>query len=69
VTVDADKTARLGVPARDVLNLVEAVGVPMPAISPGTATVPLVVRLPDRSARRPSARGDAHSTAVGPIVT
>ena len=70
VTVDADKTARLGVPARDVLNLVEAVGGTHAGdIRQEQRRFPLVVRLPDRQrAEAEALAATLIPTAVGPIV-
>jgi cobalt-zinc-cadmium resistance protein CzcA len=70
VKVDPDAIGRYGVPTRDLLDMVEAVGgVPAGEIREGQRRFPLVVRLPDRL------RADAEEltamlipTAAGPVV-
>jgi cobalt-zinc-cadmium resistance protein CzcA len=48
ITVDQEKLARYGVPARDVLDIVAAVGTPrVGEVFEGERSFPLVLRLPD----------------------
>jgi cobalt-zinc-cadmium resistance protein CzcA len=56
VRVDPQAIARYGVPTRNVLNVVEAVGSPrVGEVREGQRRFPLVVRLPDRQRTDPDA--------------
>jgi cobalt-zinc-cadmium resistance protein CzcA len=70
VKVDTDAIARYGVPARNVLNVVEAVGSRhVGDIREGQRRFPLIVRLPDRQRTDPAALATTLiPTAAGPIV-
>jgi len=70
VKVDTDAIARYGVPARNVLNVVEAVGSRhIGDVREGQRRFPLVVRLPDRQRTDPDAlAATLIPTAAGPIV-
>lgn len=70
VRVDADAIARLGVPTRDVLAMVEAVaGKEVGEIREGQRRFPLTARLPERQRTDPAAlAATLIPTAAGPIV-
>lgn len=70
VRVDADAIARYGVPARHVLNVVEAVGSRrVGEVREGQRRFPLVVRLPDRQRSDPEAlAATLIPTAAGPVL-
>jgi cobalt-zinc-cadmium resistance protein CzcA len=70
VKVDTDAIARYGVPTRNVLNVVEAVGSRhIGDVREGQRRFPLVVRLPDRQRTDPEAlAATLIPTAAGPIV-
>ena len=70
VRVDPRATERFGVPARNVLNVVEAVGSrKVGEIREGQRRFPLVVRLPDRQRTDPEALANTHiPTATGSVL-
>jgi cobalt-zinc-cadmium resistance protein CzcA len=70
VAIATEAIARLGVPARNVLNVVEAVGgKDAGEIREGQRRFPLVVRLPERSREDPAAlAATLIPTAGGPVV-
>jgi cobalt-zinc-cadmium resistance protein CzcA len=70
VKVDALAIARYGVPARNVLNVVEAVGSHrVGEVREGQRRFPLVVRLPDKQRTDPDAlAATLIPTATGPIL-
>ncbi len=70
VRVDPQATARFGVPTRNVLNVVEAVGTnKVGEVREGQRRFPLVVRLPDRQRSDPDALANTLiPTAGGPIL-
>jgi cobalt-zinc-cadmium resistance protein CzcA len=70
VKVDPEAIARYGVPTRNVLNVVEAVGSRRVGdVREGQRRFPLVVRLPDRQRTDPDAlAATLIPTAAGPIV-
>jgi cobalt-zinc-cadmium resistance protein CzcA len=70
VKVDADAIARYGMPTRDVLNMVEAVGSrKVGEIREGQRRFPLAVRLPDAQRTDPEAlAATLIPTVAGPVV-
>lgn len=70
VKVDADAIARYGLPTRDVLSMVEAVGSrKVSEIREGQRRFPLAVRLPDAQRTDPDAlAATLIPTAAGPVV-
>ncbi len=70
VRVDPQATARFGVPTRNVLNVVEAVGTKKVGdVREGQRRFPLVVRLPDRQRAEPDALAKTLiPTEAGPIL-
>jgi cobalt-zinc-cadmium resistance protein CzcA len=70
VKVDADAIARYGIPTRDVLNMVEAVGSrKVGEIREGQRRFPLAVRLPDAQRTDPEAlAATLIPTVAGPVV-
>lgn len=70
VKVDPEAIARFGVPARDVLAMVEAVaGKKVGEIREGQRRFPLAVRLPDRQRTDPEAlAATLIPTAAGPVL-
>ncbi len=70
VRVDPDAIARFGVPTRNVLNVVEAVGTKQVGdVREGQRRFPLVVRLPDRQRTDPDALANALiPTETGPVL-
>ncbi|MBP7825440.1 MAG: efflux RND transporter permease subunit [Verrucomicrobia bacterium] len=70
VKVDAEAIARLGVPRRHVLNMVEAVGgIPVGEVREGQRRFPLAVRLPDRQRNDPDALANTLiPTTAGPVL-
>jgi heavy metal efflux system protein len=70
VRVDPKATERFGVPARNVLNVVEAVGTrKIGEIREGQRRFPLVVRLPDRQRTDPEALANTLiPTATGSVL-
>jgi cobalt-zinc-cadmium resistance protein CzcA len=70
VRVDPEATARYGIPTRQVLNIVEAVGsVRVGEVREGQRRFPLVVRLSDRQRTDPEAlAGTLVPTAAGPAL-
>lgn len=70
VRVDPQATERFGVPARNVLNVVEAVGTKkVGEIREGQRRFPLVVRLPDRQRTDPDALANTLiPTATGSVL-
>jgi cobalt-zinc-cadmium resistance protein CzcA len=70
VRVDHDAIARFGVPARDVLDVVEAVGGrSVDVVREGQRRFPLVVRLPDAVRSDPRALASTLiPTSVGPVL-
>ncbi len=71
VRVDPQALARYGVPSRNVLNVVEAVGSRRVGdVREGQRRFPLVVRLPDRQRTDPDAlAATLIPTAAGPVVS
>jgi cobalt-zinc-cadmium resistance protein CzcA len=70
IKVDQDRLARYGVPARDVLTMVEAVGTPrVGEVFEGERSFPLVLRLPDAQREDPAAlAGTLIPTRTGAIL-
>jgi cobalt-zinc-cadmium resistance protein CzcA len=70
VRVDPQAIARYGVPARTVLNVVEAVGSrKVGEVREGQRRFPLVVRLPDKQRTDPEALAETLiPTAAGPVL-
>jgi len=70
VRVDRDQAARYGLPARDVLRIVEAAGgIHLGEVVEGQLRFPLVARLPDRALADPAALGSVLvSTPAGERV-
>jgi cobalt-zinc-cadmium resistance protein CzcA len=70
IKVDQDKLARYGVPAHDVLEMVEAVGTPrVGEVFEGERSFPLVLRLPDAQREDPEAlAGTLIPTRTGAIL-
>jgi cobalt-zinc-cadmium resistance protein CzcA len=70
VRIDPRATERFGVPTRNVLNVVEAVGTKkVGEIREGQRRFPLVVRLPDRQRTDPDALANTHiQTATGSVL-
>ena len=70
VKVDQDRLARYGVPARDVLEMIEAVGTPrVGEVFEGERSFPLVLRLPDAQREDPAAlAGTLIPTRTGAIL-
>ncbi|MBI5395758.1 MAG: efflux RND transporter permease subunit, partial [Verrucomicrobia bacterium] len=70
VKVDPEAIARFGVPTRNVLNVVEAVGTKkVGEVREGQRRFPLVVRLPDRQRTDPEAlAATLIPTAAGPVL-
>jgi len=70
VRVDPQATARFGVPTRNVLNVVEAVGTKKVGdVREGQRRFPLVVRLPDRQRTDPDALANTLiPTEAGPVL-
>lgn len=70
VRIDPEAIARFGVPRRNVLNIVEAVGTKKVGdVREGQRRFPLVVRLPDRQRTDPDAlAGTLIPTEAGPIL-
>jgi cobalt-zinc-cadmium resistance protein CzcA len=70
VRVDPQATERLGVPVRNVLNVVEAVGTKkVGEVREGQRRFPLVVRLPDRQRTDPDALANTLiPTATGSVL-
>lgn len=70
VKVDADAIARYGIPTRDVLSMVEAVGSRKAGeIREGQRRFPLAVRLPDKQRTDPEAlAATLIPTMAGPVV-
>jgi cobalt-zinc-cadmium resistance protein CzcA len=70
VRVDPQATARFGVPTRNVLNVVEAVGTKQVGdVREGQRRFPLVVRLPDRQRTEPEALANTLiPTEAGPVL-
>ncbi len=70
VRVDPQAIARFGVPTRNVLNVVEAVGTKRVGdVREGQRRFPLVVRLPDRQRTEPEALANTLiPTKAGPIL-
>lgn len=70
VKIDQDKLARYGIPAHDVLEMVEAVGTPrVGAVFEGERSFPLVLRLPERQREDPLALADTLiPTGTGAIL-
>ncbi len=70
VRVDPQATERLGVPVRNVLNVVEAVGTKkVGEVREGQRRFPLVVRLPDRQRTDPDALANTLiQTATGSVL-
>ena len=70
VRVDPDAIARFGVPTRNVLNVVEAVGTKQVGdVREGQRRFPLVVRLPDRQRTDPDALANTLiPTETGPVL-
>lgn len=65
IRVDQDRIARYGIPAREVLDFVEAIGSkPIGEILEGQLRFPLVARLPDRLRESPEAIGQILVPAV-----
>jgi cobalt-zinc-cadmium resistance protein CzcA len=59
VKLDQERLARYGVPARDVLAMIEAVGTPkVGTVYEGERSFPLVLRLPDAQREDPDALAD-----------
>ncbi|MBI5687288.1 MAG: efflux RND transporter permease subunit [Verrucomicrobia bacterium] len=70
VKIDPEAIARYGVPRRNVLNVVEAVGTKkVGEVREGQRRFPLVVRLPDRQRTDPDAlAATLIPTAAGPVL-
>jgi cobalt-zinc-cadmium resistance protein CzcA len=70
VKIDPEAIARFGVPRRNVLNVVEAVGTKkVGEVREGQRRFPLVVRLPDRQRTDPDAlAATLIPTAAGPVL-
>jgi len=70
VRVDPETIARYGLPARNVLNIIEAVGSRRVGdVREGQRRFPLVVRLPDRQRTEPAApAATLLPTASGPVL-
>jgi cobalt-zinc-cadmium resistance protein CzcA len=70
VRIDPQAIARFGVPARNVLNVVEAVGTKRVGdVREGQRRFPLVVRLPDRQRTDPDALANTLiPTEAGPVL-
>jgi heavy metal efflux system protein len=70
VRIDAEAIARFGVPRRDILSVVEAVGTKkVGEIREGQRRFPLVVRLPDRQRTDPGAlAATLIPTDAGPVL-
>jgi cobalt-zinc-cadmium resistance protein CzcA len=70
VKVDPDAIARFGVPTRNVLNIVEAVGTKQVGdVREGQRRFPLVVRLPDKQRTDPEAlAATLIPTETGPVL-
>jgi len=70
VKIDQDRLARYGVPARDVLEMVAAVGTPRAGeVFEGERSFPLVLRLPDAQREDPAAlAGTLIPTRTGAIL-
>ncbi|MEI7730976.1 MAG: CusA/CzcA family heavy metal efflux RND transporter [Verrucomicrobiota bacterium] len=70
VRVDQQATSRYGIPTRNVLNFVEAVGTKrVGEIREGQRQFPLVVRLPDRQRTDPEALANTLiPTTTGPVL-
>ncbi|MBM3860576.1 MAG: efflux RND transporter permease subunit [Verrucomicrobia bacterium] len=70
VRVDSEAIARFGVPTRNVLNVVEAVGTKKVGdVREGQRRFPLVVRLPDRQRTDPDALANTLiPTETGPVL-
>jgi heavy metal efflux system protein len=70
VRIDPEATERFGVPARNVLNVVEAVGTKkIGEVREGQRRFPLVVRLPDRQRTDPDALANTLIlTATGSVL-
>ncbi len=70
IRIDQERLARYGVPARDVLAMVEAVGTPrVGEVFEGERSFPLVLRLPDAQREDPAAlAGTLIPTQAGAIL-